>query len=189
MANLQTYKCPQCGQIDRVEKVSALVGAGTAAGLYTGNTSGSGVIAGISQTALSQKLSPPTKPTYQNPWGCVSSFITGMGIFIGTASLIGIISVLQQGFSAGRRIDSSDWVGIMQFLSVIFIPLIISVLIIVVKAKTAQQRKITFAIEYPRWQHAMINWNELYYCARNDVVFRPGKPQDCVPVSQMAKLL
>lgn len=184
MAKQQNYNCPQCGQIDRVEKVSALVGAGTAAGIYTGNTSGSGVIASISQTALSQKLSPPTKPTYQNPWGCASVFFTVVGIFFGIIALIVAFSPV--GYQATPPLSFWD---LIQITLVIVVPFSIPIIIIALKAKTAQQRKITFDTDYPRWQHAIINWNELYYCARNDVVFRPGKPQDCVPVSQMAKLL
>lgn len=77
MLNRQNYACPLCGQIDRVEKVSALVGAGTARGFYGGNTSGN-MMTGISQTNLSKKLSPPIKPVYTAPWGgCSISVIIG----------------------------------------------------------------------------------------------------------------
>lgn len=189
MTNQQNYNCPQCGQVDRVEKVSALVGAGTSAGLYGGPALGSNVLVGASQTAMSQKLSPPTKPSYQSPWGCVSSFVTGVGICLGTIFLIILFVQLQRASSAGIPIDSRFLTNLMIFLAMLITPFIISFLIIILKATTAKQRKITFETEYPRWQHAIAKWNELYYCARNDVIFIPGKPQDCVPVSQMSKLL
>jgi hypothetical protein len=43
--------------------------------------------------------------------------------------------------------------------------------------------------ELPNMERRRSIWNELYYCYRDDVVYTPGAPGKCVPVSQMSVLI
>src|SRR2546430_8278484 len=81
-----TISCPTCGKDDQVQKVTAIVAAGTHlghnSGTYSGGTyySGGGYsydAGGYSSSSfgmsnLAIRLAPPPEPKYQSPWGCLS---------------------------------------------------------------------------------------------------------------------
>ncbi len=190
--NPQNYNCPQCGQVDRVEKVSALLRAGTSAGLYSGTASGSGLVAGMSYTALSQKLSPPIEPIYQSPWGGCSVTITAGLVIWNIAFIVWVCLGLSQSPTVVEALSHGNldyWRTFIIIIGVGLIGWVIMAAIISTKNRTASERGTHFATEYPRWERAIARWNELYYCSRNDVVFIPGKPNTCVPINEMQKLL
>ena len=76
----QQLVCPKCGQIDMVQKVSAVYSACISSGNFQGNTVGGANtsggqttvmgattnLKGTNQSHLSQRLSPPSRPTYGN---------------------------------------------------------------------------------------------------------------------------
>jgi hypothetical protein len=65
----------------------------------------------------------------------------------------------------------------------------IAVIVIIAKVNEAKARKEWVAFANPRWQGARRLWNELYYCARNDIVFLPGEQNAYAPASEMERLL
>ena len=56
------------------------------------------------------------------------------------------------------------------------------------KMEESKKRRAYLAFEYPRWQHAMAKWNDLYYCSRDDTVFLPSARQQA-PAAQLMWLL
>lgn len=179
MVDPQNFNCPMCGQVDRVEKVSAIVGAGTSSGLYGGHTSSIGLMAGVSQTALSQKLSPPSRPVYDSPWG------TGTKVSIGILIVMAGMDIIFTA-TANPPESASQLLSSLFFLLLFLVPLI---LIISSKSRTAQRRKAQYDAAIPIYTAAYKKWNELYYCGRNDVVFILGQARTCVPASEMSQLL
>jgi hypothetical protein len=174
------FQCPLCGMTDTVTKVSSIVEAGTTSHsahhttVYTRGFSvrgiGTGSSSGTSATHLATKLSPPSLPQFFPPGA--SCLIIGGTILIVVLGLpIAFLSLL-----AGNL-----------FLGIIFLvpSVIYPAYIIIGSIRTSIIRKNRL----PTWQKAMATWDTLYYCARNDVVFVPGSPTQCVPSSQMSILL
>lgn len=170
-----------------VQKVSALVEGGTVAGVYSSAFSNV-PISGITQSAKASQLLPPSEPSQRrSPWGCGSRLGIGLlylsGIFFLIIGFIGLFDV-----SVGLGKFSDAWGAIFCFpLGVVFVPTAIAVTRR--KNKVAARLKAQNQIERSRWKNAMDNWNELYYCARNDVVFLPNQAGKCVPASQMSLIL
>lgn len=180
MANAQPFACPLCGLVDRVEKVSSLVGSGTLAGFYTGSTSGTGLMAGVSQTALSQKLASPSRPFYDSPYGTGTKFSIGLFGFLTLVSFIALITT--QSYRS-QSYEAPLWIAEIIIWGTIL------ALIIFFKQRTANKRRRHFEAAMPLYREAYKRWDQLYYCARNDVVFIPGKRYACVPSSQMSSLI
>jgi hypothetical protein len=155
-----------------IQKVSAAYSAGIAGGSFVGQSAsiataiGSGgsavgggrtALHGTSQTALSSKLAPPSKPEYKgvrtmSSWadsllvvGCMvigffAWLIGGQWSFIIATGLIFILFLLWLPSYNRRKKDGQD------------------------KYKQAEAR----------YQIANDRWNRLYYCARDDIVFDPN---------------
>ncbi len=102
--------CPKCNHLDMIQKVSAVYSTGIATGTYAGpsgglaTTIGSGkpaivggytLLHGSSQTALSHKLAPPSKPEYKSPRD-----ISGGLVLLGVSLLI--LFVLCRAVTAGE---------------------------------------------------------------------------------------
>jgi len=184
MANSQGFSCPDCGQVDMVQKVSALVEGGTVAGIYS-STAGSH-ISGITLSTKASQLAPPSKPTYKGPWGFFSVVFVGLGIFWGGIFLIAMLAVLvtdRYGDAIHRLVAIATY-GIFAAFC-----LGITFLIFRWKRNTALARQSRYKDANSQWVRSMDKWNQLYYCARNDVVFLPNKAGACVPASQMLRLL
>lgn len=186
MQHAQNFACPRCGQVAPVAKVSALVAGGTSAGVFAGPTSGVGytygnqggytTLAGVSQTALSQKLSPPVRPFYDNPYG------TGTKISI---VLLGLLTITSLYFLVSLPLAQGVWLGMP---GLIFYGGILA-WILIYKSNAAKKRHAQVDAAMPGYKVACRRWDELYYCQLNDVVFVPGKPGACVPSSEMSRLL
>lgn len=178
----QDYRCPQCGQIDSVSKVSALVSSGTAS---------------YSRTNLASRLSPPSEPVYEDPR-------SGSGCSIGCFAMLplfclGIFIFLIYGYSTLTPQDKADTPpsNLLLLLGtpglIGLISLIILIAILVRNSNEVKEKKEAFASAHPRWQRARSLWNEVYYCSRNDIVFllpsRPGERKVYAPASEMERLL
>lgn len=115
--------CPMCGEIDAVRKVSAIYSDGTQTGDFSGYyygsvsgknlgwTSGSVRMNGVSQTHLSQRLTPPTKPQLdKRPMilSIVGSLIPGIGILILYPALIWFIFTIISWLINRKRLWS-EW--------------------------------------------------------------------------------
>jgi hypothetical protein len=183
-------KCPKCGQIDMVQKVSALYGSGISVGEYGGPSigvatpvgsgrpslvTGSTRLSGVSQTALSAKLAPPAKPTYKTPGGWL---LTGFIVLLVVGIIGSSISVMVAG-TAEDRLEA-----------IIVEPVALGIVIVLLwwRNREGSKRRRKFEQEMAMWKEAIGKWNQLYYCARDDGVFIPGQNR-FVSVDQMTALL
>ena len=159
MQQTESLKCPQCGQVDKVEKVAGIVARGTSMGGYSGPTGGvaigsgggewgAGVIgahttlSGEGQTALAKSLSPPSKP---KPPG---DFNLGCGLFLAFCALIAF--------------SYESWLaaGILGLISGLMFSRI-----------GPNSRK--YKKEMQEWRKDMARWEKSYYCARCHITFIP----------------
>jgi len=171
--------CPQCRKDDMIQKVSAVYSAGFASGSYSGPSTGVAIgsskpalvsgyttVLGISQTALSSRLSPPAKPVMPYGYGT-----TGLFTIVASYGIVLLIAIfLQLGAPQGETS------GIVCFA--IFAPFLFVYLV----SWAVQKRKVEASL--PQWTAAIQKWNELYYCARDDGVFTPHGSQ-FIPASQL----
>ncbi len=161
--------CPVCGNNDQIQKVSAIVMAGTSSYEASGPTAGPvfvggkmgfarGVakVSGTTQTQLAQMLVPPEapkKPAISWKTWALAAFCLFMSWTLAPTSL-------------------DAW-------SVVFF--IAAWVILFLKARQTRQDKKTFPARKLAWEAAIIRWNRLYYCRRNDAVFDPETDLNCSP--------
>jgi hypothetical protein len=183
----EDFTCPICKQIDRVEKVSAVYEAGTAIGAYAGGTVGVGLAGGVvgvgmaqtnltgtTQTNRSLRLAPPPPPPPPQGAGCAMAGLLFLSLVVG---LIGLGMALSD--NTEHLVGAALFVvGAAGFVS-----------IVVVIGRNARVKKAEHARQVARWRQAVANWERLYYCGRNDIVFIPGNPETCVPAYELYKLL
>ncbi len=176
--------CPLCRQIDMVQKVSAIVDAGTFNTSHIGPVIGTGYtfgqgggittvtgfaqMRGTSQSALSQRLALP-RPHFSNYYRSTarSLFLLGLIPIVLIAFLAPFL-----GFGAGLPI-------LVVVVFIWFAALIMVAMMQRVKAREA----------LPAWQRAYPLWQRLYYCARCDGVFIPGGRTPLISAAQMREFL
>jgi hypothetical protein len=156
--------CPNCHQVDGVQKATALVNTGIVSSTYRGFASGVGYIpngpiltgnnialSGTSQTALSSLLSPPLRPRpYKN--------YLGLYIFLSVLSVL-LPFLFQSTF----------------IISFSICALIALTILIYYEKRDLPTKRSGYAAAINNWQRAMDKWNHLYYCHRCDGVFLPGQ--------------
>lgn len=183
----EDFACPVCKQIDRVEKVSAVYEAGTSIGAYSGDTVGVGLAGGVvgvgmaqtnmsgtTQTNRSLRLAPPPQPPPPQGESCLFGGLLFLCILGGLLGL-GIAFSDKYEYLVGALLFvacTASFVGLL-----------------VVANRNSRIRKAEHARQIGRWRVAVANWEQLYYCARNDTVFIPGRPETCVPAYELYKLL
>jgi len=203
---MSILNCPQCGQLDKVQKVSALFSQGTqhtsyetpSAAVQIKDTTfyGTQERNAISRTALSQKLMPPSKPDIQKPkknlWvtksegyiGASISFVIGIGLAIG-----GIyVSVIVNDINSLWK-----WCGTIGFLLIIVVPITtIKQFIDVAKGKESKEHYEVEMNWYneriSEYEHAQSRWDSAYYCGRCDGVFSLGSTK-LTPINEFYKFL
>ena len=194
MASVSLH-CPNCHRIDGVQKVSAIVAAGTSADTYTGYSDGVGyspsgpvimddyiTINASRQTTLSRLLSPPTLPSAR------SFFSTPEGGQATAYLIVMLLFGLGAGFFEFSMI-ANDPTSILSFTSLVLGGIAIfccgfPVRIFLRINRIANQAQSLV----PHWQRAMQNWQRLYYCHRCDGVFMPGQ-LFLIPIDQMMDFL
>lgn len=173
-------KCPKCGRIDQVQKVSAVVSSGATTGQYTGSGMGFGstygrhgsvantlmfggaTLTGGQETVLSQRLAPPMQPVYEKArivWDTNSQLALALCIIGGVVGVpVAMIAL------------STSSLGCLIGLAIFGLSLVA-----IVSARRAHAKDVRafYASENPRWQAAIDKWNDLYYCGRDDLVFIP----------------
>jgi hypothetical protein len=172
--NMADIRCPQCHQIDQVQKVSALVDAGTARG-FTSRTSIS------SRTDLSADLRPPGYNPYDEEdsplweWGfIVFGFLIGYGLVI-----VGIVFLVITA-QLGRGFNFFD-------LGLIIVGVIIAWythLQLRDMKKKPRRVRIKGAATFIH-EKRLERWDQLYYCFRDDGVFLPDGKSPFIPRSEM----
>lgn len=162
--------CPNCHQIDKVEKVSSIYNAGVSSGRTVGSIKihkyrGKQKMSGTTQTLLSRKLAPPAlnppalinrrqKTRSDGSIGCMALFLfvvamllTPLGVIEKILAIIGFLIVQHFLTSSTQATNASQ----------------------LRTAQLAQQKQQ----KVDSWQKATNLWNELYYCYRCDIVFDP----------------
>lgn len=174
--------CPHCHQFDQVQKVSAIVAAGTITTTGLGPTLGvegflgstgvpSPLVMGISslhgtaRSLLSQHLAlPPPNPRAYLHRTLYATIILGILSTVGTL--------------LGKMLDllpSSD----LDLLIIILAAWALALILV----GAAQQ--FLAAKERPAWRTAYAVWQQLFYCLRCDGVFLPGESSSLIPAEQM----
>ena len=189
IANSQDYSCPRCGQVDMVQKVSALVEVGTVAGVYT--NPGGIRVSGVTLSAKASQLVLPPRPIFKKRSPLfVSLIIVVVGWVLALYFLYLFIAFFYALTATGLPISPLESFGGLVFLAILIVAcLIIGPVVMRRRKKSYLALRAQHQLDVSRWEHKKDNWNKLYYCARNDVVFFPGDPLGWAPASEMLKLL
>jgi hypothetical protein len=191
--------CPLCHMVDRVQKVSGLVTAGASTSSAAGNVSDEGPVIGSAgselgtvttrrlhqegseQTRLSKLLSPPTEPPPESPRSA------GTGKAAVGLSAFAICSFLGASAVAGvtGQADISAY-GLLLALAAV-----VGVVVLLLRTRATDKRlEDEWQAERDQWKTAKANWDKLYYCWRDDVVFDPEDPSGTTtPASLMSTIL
>lgn len=160
--------CPDCHQVDLVQRVRSVVSEGTTDRTYSGRGSavaisssgftpafGTSTINARSATDLAQRLAPPAMSSCPNS---------------------------QCGFCGRGKMSGSRLIWFFLMFAGLIPGLIYR------SYKFGQCKANIRNVEYPRWQQMMQSWNDLFYCHRCDVVFDPQKQRQA-RADQMYSLL
>ena len=175
--------CPKCGQADAVRKVSALIADGTWASESTGLALGISenspelmavVGSSISRSELAARLAPPRKPARPHGHGWAIAY--GLGRFA-LVAFVGLLLVSGVLISFPLFINTYSQTPLLILIPVAFVVcymvsafwwMVRSSLHDVQDRNTEQEG---YAGKLKAWQRRASQWNELYYCARDDGVF------------------
>lgn len=151
--------CPQCGQMDQIQKISAIYTAGLSTSKVTGHIDNDWIgtkvkFKGQNQTELSKRFQPPEKPVL---WLCQLFLLTPKGWFV---------------FSA---------LALAFFLPITWI-FVIPILVLLkirpnMRPKGLKKAKVTNEQILNQWQEICTLWSDTYYCHRCDIVYHPDKPE------------
>ena len=161
MAQLD-LRCPICGHVDMVQKVSIIAENDVIQreGIYGTNTEPS---------PLAASLAHPEKPTRRSSAGC--------------GLVIGILLVLFGGVGFVCADNPAERPFLLHIL-VLGLPILIIGISVDDKHKKEYQHLLA------QWPKAEARWNQLYYCRRDDVLFNPfDREAGPVPVSNMRQYL
>lgn len=179
--------CPQCGQIDQVQKVTAVVSNGSSTGLIAGrgagnasNTrgmeavaTGNAVLAGATQTILGQRLLPPVEPKYEDD-STITVDIRAMEVVFVFGAVVLAIYVIASVLADKRWAQDGQVPGVVLASIVLVAGGMYFLATARQRSSNKRIRKAAFKSEHSRWEKAMLGWHQLYYCHRDDGVFRPG---------------
>lgn len=182
---MNKIECPQCGENDRIQKVSSIVSDGTTSGTFSGPTGGLALmdddvgvvggystLSGSSQSNLAQLLTPPPKPITRG--GIGSEWI--VWIFVEAVLLYLVFSIVS---NLG---DNNELVWSSLFIILLFA---LSIGIPVYAYRRDKKSKIQGDKKYfqdmKKWKNIINPWNRYYYCFRDDIIFDPETGKSCPP--------
>lgn len=159
--------CPECKKDDQVQKVSAILSSGTFTSTYqvpvSVQTENGPIYGNVNRqaensTTLAKKLALPEKP---------QGMTCGMWL---------VIIFLLVTIPLGTAATINDWTDskyptLMIIIGLGLFGVLLYFLIKLIKrgdANTKEKIKI--------WERQTANWNKVYYCHRDDMVFYPGGP-------------
>lgn len=166
-----SLRCPKCGQIDRVQKVSIIYEGGISKSEYktimppppkTNWAPLPITREAVSQTELSRKLAPPPKPVHTINWL--------LFVLFGGAAFLLLCAATEEWGGSGFLAYAPAYVAVLVYGLIEY------------------ARKKNVEAKLPEWHALMYRWNQLYYCGRDGSVFIPGENR-VVPVDQMISLL
>jgi hypothetical protein len=177
----QQFVCPKCGQIDMVQRVSAVYFSGISSGNVQGNTVGGAVASGeqtaimdgtskmiaASRTSPSRCLTPPTRPVLHTSSPTASLFIAVVGAY-----------VTYVGLQAHSRLTLGA--GLLYVM--------LGVVLILVAALKARGQTALFNSKVAIWEQAMQRWYWMRYCSRDEITFDPTSGR-YAPVEYVIDLL
>ena len=146
--NAGSIACPRCGRIDRVQRVSAVVSAGISTG-----------VGGTRSMLMSQRLAPPSQPTYRNPMRGLPMVLIVLAILLGLAAWI----------------FPHRFATIHLPLPALFLVPALLALVWATGLSLVGRARIHWAM--PAWENAVARWYELYYCSRDDGVYLPDETE------------
>lgn len=164
--------CPQCGQFDKVQKVSALYTSGVSTVEYETwkpppPKSDLWPILekrkGVGQTRLSARLAPPEKPGPKGVW----SWVLGIEVLLAMLACASLSILFGEAFA-------------------LFVLVGVAVLVGGIVVHSNQQKEADARM--PQWNEAMRRWDQLYYCARCDGIFIPDETP-LIPTGRMSEFL
>jgi hypothetical protein len=187
--------CPKCGNADKSEKVSGVVGTGagtaslsgpTGGATYSdgkrGNGGGYTTINGRQSTDLAKMLAPPAEPSSTSPYSRQQGkfwlylfWPALVGLSFGGLAILG--SLLS--FTGGRPLE-----GLLSL--VLGVCLLASVRVVFMRLREWNRRKqqalqVLCKAEYREWRMAMTRWERLYYCSLDDLVYDPNTGENRRP--------
>lgn len=193
---MSTLNCPQCGQLDKVQKVSALYAQGTSRTSYESPSAavqindttfyGTQERTAISRTALSERLTPPTPPSIRKPMEATNS--SGCGIIAIIGVLLGIVMVF-----CGFQVKFDGWQLIFAgAILIIAVPIYYFSDASKIKSGKAKQEYKAKLEVYNRtmapYESAQRQWDSAYYCGRCDGIFSLGSGK-ITPINEFYKFL
>lgn len=183
-------RCPRC-QNQQTTKATAVINAGNTLGITSGSGTGLSIgMGGIAptfvnynstthmQSMLASKLRPPQPPRKTWPVSNTFAIIFGaLNVFplapLGLAWVLMATPSDTNGMSAAQKAAalSAEHSMFNISLTIILCLLAIMALNIVLTVITAPRRKARYQEQLAHWQHAMYNWDQLYYCGTCDSVY------------------
>jgi hypothetical protein len=196
--------CPHCHQLDKVQKVTAVVDAGTSrtdlagpalGGAYTFGGEGRlsleaayTTLSGSQQTTIGRRLLAPPEPPdpqFQDTSGRAFGFLLCIICLIGFLAAVFMVGLLEA-------------IGIPSIVTLVLVGILLVVLILswstvreAARESVRESDEAAFNFQKEkksRWKGAMAKWQQLYYCHRCDGVFLPGSAS-IAPSSQMQDYL
>lgn len=165
------YKCPKCGTSDHSQKVSVIYQGGTSSSSYHGSGPtlnyrdgkmevGSAFMSGTvnSSSQLARKLAPPPGPTSPSTPGKV---------FLGPLIMLIFGFCTFSAFIGGY--DNEDAGGLLIGL----IGLAVGFGLILKGISEKNEKMVEYESQIPKWKEEMKDWNKLYYCHKDDIMYHP----------------
>ncbi len=173
--------CPVCGRNDRAEKVSAIItgqtqhlsGTTLQTTSYQDNkgnwvtTTSPAPFSGTQVSALARALSRPTAP--QAPSKTTIYFYRFCEVFYAGAFVLTLLWLIAD---LSRPEGTPGLAAAVCAAAGVFI--FVFERDIRKRSRAYDAAKQQFPAETARWQRACKVWDQMYYCARDDVVFLPG---------------
>lgn len=168
-------ECPRCQKDDLVVKVSSLFSSGFSMTSQSGPAVGVGLHGGkigiglggtssegINVTQLSMRLKPPTEPKAN---GCLTTIIVlSIVLFL-------IFFVISLSYLNDPTVTHS---------TILWLAAIVGLIFWLIQLRKSHARKMEI------YNSLLRNWEEFYYCSRDDVVFRPNDKSAMSPESMQS---
>jgi hypothetical protein len=164
--------CPVCGQIDQLQKVSAIRNTGITTGSFSGSTGEYSTLRASASTQLAQLLEPPQKPSPEFRWQVGCMVFCGLGTLVGVG--IAILIPPQEEFFP-------------RYFVVVFYGLLFLWLYSGFR-KTTRRNQEKLPGELVKWTKQIQIYDRLYYCFRDDQVFDPETDKH-YPPQDLTKIL
>ncbi|GCE07175.1 hypothetical protein [Dictyobacter aurantiacus] len=162
-------RCPRCGQVDAVQKVSAISAGNQAYELYTrgGRVSHGNERKPFAtgrnpyQTPLSERLAFP-----ERRHGC------SLVLLITFAAILTPASAILAWMNYGTAVSDPSSAHQTALLLTLALTLVCVAIALICSLMRTRQRRL----DKPRRERALTLWNTLYYCHRDDTVFVADNP-------------